>query len=115
VFDLGLGGLALCTSLVALLNLGQLLLALRRPLGGVVSGSLTTVLVKMAAATALMAGAVLAGLRLLGGWLGTGFLPLLGGTLMLAAIGTAAYFTAATLLRLEETAVLRRMAARLRG
>jgi peptidoglycan biosynthesis protein MviN/MurJ (putative lipid II flippase) len=44
-----------------------------------------------------------------------GFLLRLGGVVVLVGGGAGIYFGAATALRLEETAVLRRLAQRLRG
>jgi putative peptidoglycan lipid II flippase len=119
IFGWGPAGLALSTSLVALINFMQLLLALRRPLGGLSAPGFGRALAKIALASGVMAAGV-------GGLLGVlqavfpaalegGFLQRLGGVVVLVGGGAGIYFGAATALRLEETAVLRRLAQRLRG
>jgi putative peptidoglycan lipid II flippase len=115
IFRFGLAGLALSTSLVALINLAQLLGALRRPLGGVLTGAFFFALAKITFAAALMATVVLGSLPYLEPWMDRGFLPRLAATLLPIALGSGTYFLAATLLRLEETHILRKLASRLRG
>lgn len=115
VCDWGLAGLALSTSLVALINFGQLLLALRRPLGGVVTADFLRALGKIALATGAMAAVLAGGLRILGeGW-GSGFLPHAVATFGLVTLGAATFFASAHALGLDETAVFGRLLRRLRG
>jgi putative peptidoglycan lipid II flippase len=98
-------GLALGTSLAALVNVGVLVLAFQGQIGGLLTRDLLGPLARIAAASAVMAGAVWA----LSRWLET--LPP-GGTPMFAVkalipigVGVAVYFGAARLFGLEEARV----------
>lgn len=115
IFILGwdLGGLALSTSLVALINCFQLILALRRPLGGLTTPAFISALARIALATGLMAAALAAALPFVQSWMHAGFLPRCTATVLLISGGAAIYFASALLLRLEETDILRRLLHRL--
>jgi putative peptidoglycan lipid II flippase len=101
-------GLALGTSLAALVNFAVLALAFQRQIGGLLNRELAASLARIAAASAVMAGVVWFASR----WLET--LPV-GGTAMFAVkalvpivAGIAVYFGAARALGLEEARVLLR-------
>jgi len=115
VLGWGLAGLALSTSLVALINCAQLVLALRRPLGGLAAPGFHAALGKIALAAGIMAAGVAGAEAVLRPWLEAGFLARLAGTLALVGAGGGLFFGAALALRLEETAVLLRLARRFSG
>lgn len=115
VLDWGVAGLALSTSLVALINCGQLVWALRRPLGGITAPGFIAALAKIALAAGIMAAGLAVTEVLVGAWLEAGFFPRLAATCLLIGCGMGLYFGAATLLRLEEAAVGMRLARRLSG
>lgn len=110
-----IAGLALSTALVALLNFGQLLYALRRPLGSWLDRAFYLAFGKIAFSTLLMTGAVAGFHYLLEPWLAGGFLVRFLATFGLIAIGGSAYFFAAYNLGLQETAIFGRILKRLKG
>ncbi len=118
VFHMGHAGLALSTSLVALLNFAQLAFAMRTQLGGFGGRLLAGTFLRVGAATALM-GAVICGLD-------TMLLPPAGGllgeaarTLGLVGAGGLCYLGGAWMLRVRELddlfAMAGKLAARFRG
>jgi putative peptidoglycan lipid II flippase len=116
VFVLGwtIGGLALSTALVALVNLAQLLFALRRPLGPWLDRTFFLAMGKITFATLLMTGVVAGFLYLLEPWMNGGFFLRLLTTLTLIVAGGGTYFFAAFNLGLEETSVFGKILKRLK-
>jgi putative peptidoglycan lipid II flippase len=102
---MGYRGLALGTSIAALLNATLLIVMLRRRLGGIEGGAIASGLAKIAAATALMGLATVGAVRLLSTYVpGSGLLPQvvrLGATI---AVALAVLMVAAQLLRVPQFA-----------
>lgn len=110
-----LQGLALSTSLVALINCAQLFLALKRPLGSIANATFLSGLARMVLSSAVMAGILLLLMPLLHrGW-SDHWLVAAALTAGLIAAGAATYFITAFALRLEETQIVRKIGKRLRG
>ena len=105
VHVLGYRGLALGTSIAALLNAALLMIMLRRRLGGIEGGAITSALAKIAAATVLMGLATIGADRLLTTYVpGGGLVPQLlrlGGTI---AVSLAVLAAAAHVLRVPQFA-----------
>jgi len=108
-------GLALSTALVAIINLVQLLFALRRPLGSWLDRDFLWAFAKICFATLLMTGTVAGVTQLLQPWMNGHFFSRLLTTLALVSVGSGTYLLAAYGLGLQETAIFERIAKRLLG
>lgn len=108
-------GLALSTALVAIINLIQLMVALRHPLGPWLDRAFLLAFAKITFATLLMTGAVACVTQLLQPWMDGHFPARFVTTFALIAVGSGTYLLAAYGLGLQETAVFERIAKRLRG
>ncbi|MDX6765353.1 MAG: murein biosynthesis integral membrane protein MurJ [Candidatus Methylacidiphilales bacterium] len=115
VLHWGVAGLALSTALVALINLAQLLAAIGKPLGPWIDRSFLFAFAKITAATLVMCGAVAGSAHLLHPWMDGGWFLRLLTTAALVGVGCTGYFLTAFTLGLQETAVIGKIARRLRG
>jgi putative peptidoglycan lipid II flippase len=103
---LGHFGLALGTSLAAIMNLGVLLFGLRRLHAGLLSADLLGALGRILLAAGVMAAAIWPLSRFLDRTLGAGLAAHAAQALLPVVAGAAVYFAAARLLRLDEARTL---------
>jgi putative peptidoglycan lipid II flippase len=102
VAGLGHAGLALSTSVVALVNFLALLWAIRGRIGGIHGRSLLLSTLKITAASALMGAICFASSHLFRGWLGVGKFARLADLAVSIPLGLAVFYAAARALRITE-------------
>jgi len=108
---LGPAGLALSTSCVALFSFVALFLAMRARIGGVHGRRLRSVVLKTLAASLVMTAVVWTSSRMIGSWLGTGFLARLTDLGISIPLGLAVLYAVARALDIEELEMARRALA----